>query len=65
MSPWSSTASPAPLSAGRWPTITKLALITAAVRMAARRLTIPANAVFHSDYAEDFVKPRNLCLALS
>jgi hypothetical protein len=33
--------------------------------MAARNIEIPTDAVFHSDYAEDGVKPRNHGLAWS
>jgi putative transposase len=34
-------------------------LISSAIGMAARNLDLPPDAVFHSDYAEDGVKPRN------
>jgi len=40
-------------------------LITSAIEMAARNLGPPADAIFHSDYAEVGVKPRNCGLALS
>jgi transposase InsO family protein len=43
----------------------KTPLITAAIEMAARNIEIPTDAVFHSDYAEDGVKPRNRGLACS
>jgi len=43
----------------------KTPLITAAIEMAARNIDLPADAVFHSDYAEDGVKPRNHGLAWS
>ena len=40
-------------------------LITSAIEMAARNLDLPADAVFHSDYAEVGVKPENLRMAWS
>ena len=36
----------------------KTPLITDAIRMAARNITLPESAIFHSDYAEVLVKPR-------
>jgi transposase InsO family protein len=36
----------------------KTPLIEAAIRMAARNNDLPPDAIFHSDYAEVFVKPR-------
>jgi len=41
----------------------KTPLIVEAVRMAARNVTFADNAIFHSDYAELCVKPRNRVLA--
>jgi putative transposase len=43
----------------------KMPLITEAIQMAARNLDLPEGAIFHSDYAEDGVKPRNLRMACS
>ena len=43
----------------------RMPLITAAIQMAARNMELPADAIFHSDYAEVGVKPRNCGLALS
>jgi transposase InsO family protein len=43
----------------------KTPLITAAIEMAARNVDLPEGAIFHSDYAEDGVKPRNLRMACS
>ena len=43
----------------------KTPLITAAIEMAVRNIELPADAIFHSDYAEDGVKPRNLRMACS
>jgi transposase InsO family protein len=40
-------------------------LITSAIEMAARNLSLPADAIFHSDYAEVDVKPENLRMACS
>ena len=40
-------------------------LITSAIKMAARNLSLPADAVFDSDYAEVDVKPENLRMACS
>ena len=40
-------------------------LITSAIKMAARNLSLPADAVFHTDYAEVDVKPENLRMACS
>jgi transposase InsO family protein len=41
----------------------KTSLIAAAIRMAARNLSLPDGAIFHSDYAEVDVKPENLGMA--
>jgi hypothetical protein len=41
----------------------KTPLITAAIEMAARNIGLPVDAIFHSDYAEVGVKPRNRELA--
>ena len=41
----------------------KTPLIVEAVRMAARNVTFADDAIFHSDYAELCVKPRNRVLA--
>jgi hypothetical protein len=41
----------------------KTPLIVEAIRMAARNVTFADDAVFHSDYAEPCVKPRNRVLA--
>ena len=43
----------------------RTSLICDAITMAAARGGLQPDAIFHSDYAEDFVKPRSLCLALS
>ena len=43
----------------------KTPLISRAIEMAANNLTLPEGAIFHSDYAEDGVKPRNLRMACS
>jgi putative transposase len=43
----------------------KTPLIEKAVEMAARNYPLAENAIFHSDYAEDGVKPRNHGLAWS
>jgi hypothetical protein len=36
----------------------KTPLIAAAITMAAQNCALPADAIFHSDYAEVFVKPK-------
>ncbi len=42
----------------------KTSLIVKAVEMAQRRVPIiPGKTIFHSDYAEVFIKPRNQSLA--
>jgi transposase InsO family protein len=41
----------------------KTPLIAAAMEMAARNYSLPPDAIFHSDYAEVLVKPRNPGLA--
>ena len=41
----------------------KTPLITRAVEMAARNVSLPGDAIFHSDYAEVDVKPGNLRMA--
>jgi hypothetical protein len=41
----------------------KTPLITAAITMTARNYTLEPGAIFHSDYAEVCVKPRNRGLA--
>jgi hypothetical protein len=43
----------------------KTPLIQQAIEMAARNYPLDAGAIFHSDYAEDGVKPRNYGLAWS
>jgi hypothetical protein len=43
----------------------KTPLITAAIEMAARNIGLPFDAIFHFDYAEDSVKPKNYGLAWS
>ena len=43
----------------------KTPLISDAIKMAARNVDLPEGAIFHSDYAEDGVKPRNLRMACS
>jgi len=43
----------------------KTALIQRAIEMAARNYPLAADAIFHTDYAEHGVKPRNCGLALS
>ena len=41
----------------------KTPLIAAALKNAARNVTLDADAIFHSDYAEPCVKPGNRVLA--
>ena len=43
----------------------KTPLIERAIEMAARNYRLGENAIFHSDYAEDGVKPENLTMACS